>query len=589
MATTNQIKFYRLSATAMSSKTVSTGAIWFNTDDKTIQIKTATGWDKYAGKLNDAQWDANKQKLTISKYDGSSIELDFSDIASGSSVNAALDALETKLQDNIDAANTSASSAQAAADAAQADVDAVEEKLGDGFSKDSTVTAQLAAVKSTADAAAVKTTVDAALELKADATQVATDIATAKQEAIDAAAADATSKANDAETNAKNYADGLNTTMDARVDALEAAVGTGGSVDDAITAKIQDLDANVTSAEGTQVRVQVVEADGKITEVKVTESATFATAQALDDEIADREADEQAIGARIDALDAENTGRVSVLETKVAALASATHFLGVKDSLDDVASPVAGDIVIVGDKEYVYDDVKGWVELGDVSEEQNRLSKLETWKAEASQNIADLDAEIDAVAKDLADNYATDAELQALANGAVKTNTEKIAEIEGQVDQNTAAVADYNTRIEALEDTAKALGTTYVKVSDYSTDKSAFEQKHTDLQGEIDAAEDRIDVVEGDINTIKGEQTTQNSAIEAAAALGQQGIDDAAAALDEAQAKVKSVTGDADVNVRTTDHAVSLSLNKATSVAEGDTKAVTSGAVYDAICWVEFE
>lgn len=51
---------------------------------------------------------------------------------------------------------------------------------------------------------------------------VADDIATAKQEAIDAAAADATSKANTAEGNAKTYADGLNTAMNARVEALEA-------------------------------------------------------------------------------------------------------------------------------------------------------------------------------------------------------------------------------------------------------------------------------------------------------------------------------------------------------------------------------
>ena len=47
-------------------------------------------------------------------------------------------------------------------------------------------------------------------------------IATAKQEAIDAAAGDATSKANTAEQNAKTYADGLDTAMNGRVEALEA-------------------------------------------------------------------------------------------------------------------------------------------------------------------------------------------------------------------------------------------------------------------------------------------------------------------------------------------------------------------------------
>lgn len=51
---------------------------------------------------------------------------------------------------------------------------------------------------------------------------VAEDIEVAKQEAIDTAAEDATAKANTAETNAKNHANSLNTTMNTRVEALEA-------------------------------------------------------------------------------------------------------------------------------------------------------------------------------------------------------------------------------------------------------------------------------------------------------------------------------------------------------------------------------
>lgn len=51
---------------------------------------------------------------------------------------------------------------------------------------------------------------------------VESKIATAKQEAIDAAAADATTKAGNAETAAKGHADSLNTAMNTRVEALEA-------------------------------------------------------------------------------------------------------------------------------------------------------------------------------------------------------------------------------------------------------------------------------------------------------------------------------------------------------------------------------
>lgn len=54
-----------------------------------------------------------------------------------------------------------------------------------------------------------------------------TAIATAKNEAISTAATDATTKANGALNDAKDYTDGLNTAMDTRVGALESKVGDG--------------------------------------------------------------------------------------------------------------------------------------------------------------------------------------------------------------------------------------------------------------------------------------------------------------------------------------------------------------------------
>ena len=79
MATTNALKFYRKS---VAPSNVAAGAIWFNTTDKTIQIYTGSEWEKYAGNLKDATWSSDKKTLTITKHDGSSIALDFSDMAS---------------------------------------------------------------------------------------------------------------------------------------------------------------------------------------------------------------------------------------------------------------------------------------------------------------------------------------------------------------------------------------------------------------------------------------------------------------------------------------------------------------------------
>lgn len=70
-------------------------------------------------------------------------------------------------------------------------------------------------------------------------------IADAKEEAINAAAADATTKANTAETNAKSHADGLNTAMNTRVEALETASATH-----ALASDLTALTGRVTTAEG---------------------------------------------------------------------------------------------------------------------------------------------------------------------------------------------------------------------------------------------------------------------------------------------------------------------------------------------------
>lgn len=84
-------------------------------------------------------------------------------------------------------------------------------------------------------------------------------------------------------------------------------------------------------------------------------------------------------------------------DNKLAALASATHFRGKYNSLEDAAAAVLeqGDIVIVGLKEYVYYDASilidkdfpadytpstaNFIELGDVEEEQTRIENLEDW------------------------------------------------------------------------------------------------------------------------------------------------------------------------------------------------------------------
>ena len=93
------------------------------------------------------------------------------------------------------------------------------------------------------------------------ANQVATAIAGAKSELV---GTDTDTAASDTIKGAKKHADSLNTAMDTRVDALETAIGEGGSVAAQITAEIGKLDVKDSAETGKYVSA-VSETDGKIT------------------------------------------------------------------------------------------------------------------------------------------------------------------------------------------------------------------------------------------------------------------------------------------------------------------------------------
>ena len=72
------LKFYRGAA----PQSPAAGMIWFDKENSTIKVYTGTAWESYAGKLIDATWNETGKKLTLVKQDGSTREIDFSDVAS---------------------------------------------------------------------------------------------------------------------------------------------------------------------------------------------------------------------------------------------------------------------------------------------------------------------------------------------------------------------------------------------------------------------------------------------------------------------------------------------------------------------------
>lgn len=526
--------------------------------------------------------------MTITNAAGTTTTLNLSDCASAYQVGSEITRVEGLI-----------TTAQAAAEAAQADVDALEKALGAGFSEASTVATQLAAVKATADAAAVKTSVDAALELKADKTQVATDIATAKSEAINEAAIDAATKADAALKAAKADTEDKNKAMDARVNALEAAVGANGSVSEMIDGKIEsafgELDFN--GSNGSTVSVSLTQVDGKITTLTVDDSKA-AKADDLTSEAQTARAAEQALGGRIDALDAAETGRVSVLEAQVAALNAATHFEGIVE-FDPSAEGAttegyeSGDIVIYGNKEFIFDgNNEKWIELGDTTAESNRISALEN--KVGSTSVADqIDAKIAALSSD--DKTSEDANLVSVtvsqANGVVtgisvndtKLDT-KFVEVNESIAGNAALIQGNTNSITTINDTTIPAINTRLNGIDGEIEginKTLSTMATSETLIKLTA---RVAANEASITTINTKNGEQDTAIATADAKGAQGISDAANALAEAQAKVASVSAGNYISVGNDAKNPTIAVTVAGTVTEGNTGIVTGNTVYEALC-----
>lgn len=172
---------------------------------------------------------------------------------------------------------------------------------------------------------------------------------------------------------------------------LNNAIGQGGNVAEQITKAIEALDVPDTAAAGKYVSA-VSETDGKIS-VERTDLPTYVVSSTDNDTSSSANkkfitvtptdledgGKSFAITTSDIASDADlqaTKGRVTTLEGKVDALASATHFRGVVTSLDSVANPAEGDVVVLNgtlgsdafSKEYIWSGGE-WIELGDTTAE----------------------------------------------------------------------------------------------------------------------------------------------------------------------------------------------------------------------------
>lgn len=601
MATNKQLKFYK---GASAPSTLVAGMIWFCTSDRTIRVYTGTEWEKYSG-LVDAVWNDSDKKLVITNAAGTTTTLDLSDCASASDVSAKI----TTINNTLTAHDGRITAAQNAADAAQQ-------------------------AANTADGKAVQEAKDRAQEITRVEGLISAEAATAR--AAEEANAKAAKAADDKAAGAQTYAEGVNTALGqevTRATGEEARIAGLVSAEETRAKGVEDELRGLINSAASGATTEVAKAEGA-THITVTPStgdngqkiytigeSDIASAKALADEIADRAADEEAIANRIALLDAPTTGRVSVLESKVDALNSATHFEGKVEgeSFEDAIAAsdktfAAGDIVIYGNKEYIYDG-SAWIELGDTTAESGRITALESLVGTTSVQ-SQISTAIGNALSGLSDESKNsgDADLVKVTVNQADGNVTGVVVDDSKLDAafkstndavalNTAAVSDHKTRIEALEATSNDLGKTYVKASDYAVDKAAFEEAHAGLQGEINTAKGRLDVVEGEIdnlqsgtglgtaakpsyadaNYIADAETlvAADKALDAAI----KGVADELAAVNTG---VMSVSAGDYITVGTDPVNPVVGVTVAGSIAEGNTGIVTGGTVFDALCWVEF-
>lgn len=170
-----------------------------------------------------------------------------------------------------------------------------------------------------------------------------------------------------------------------KVTALEEANAEGGAVAEAIAdAKKAGTDAQQSIGE-VQAQVDEIKNDylkgSDKTELTnaINLKASQADMDAANAEIAAIKGDyvTKAEKTELEAVHTDHNNRLSTIEGQIGDLSGAMHFKGVETVLPtDLTGYADGDVIVVGEKEYVFND-GAFVEFGDVSAEGERIGNLE--------------------------------------------------------------------------------------------------------------------------------------------------------------------------------------------------------------------
>lgn len=275
---------------------------------------------------------------------------------------------------------------------------------------------------------------------------------------------------------AKAYAKDLNDASEAKIQALQEAVGAGGSVETQISDAIADLDVAEVAVGTGEIIEKISETDGKISVSKralvAGDIPTIEQGQVsgLGTALA---AKQDVLAFQSDNYDKETNKVVtrSDLESAVAGLTGAIHFVGVVTELPATANN--GDLFLMGSKEYIYVKPEG--------SEQGRFEELGDQDTHAIKgSIKDADVAADA----------------AIAQSKIAGLTDALAAKANSTDLGTMAsetAADYVKKTDApgYADilTATTAGTTYETKEDAAAKLAEAKTNTTTELGKLTLAE----------------------------------------------------------------------------------------------------
>ena len=413
-------------------------AVQGNLDTYKASNDTAVAAAKKAG--DDAQTDLNAYKVT----NDAAVKANTDAIAA---INAADTGILAQAKTYADGKDTAIAAAKKAGDDAQADVDALEAKVGT-VPADKTVVQMISEAQTAAtyDDTQVKKDIKAnadaigALQTKVGDTNVATQISTAVGNAkTDLKGTNLDTDASATIVGAKKYADKLDAAMDTRVDALEAAVGEGGSVATQIATEIQKLDATVETAaipEGQDgIHVKVTEVDGKLT----------------------------AVEAEIEVSNEINAAK-SALEGKIGTVAEGKTLAGMiadnaaaieahKTAVDGKVTTLIGSDADKSVRTIANEELAAQLIPENAAESLDTLQEIAAWIQDHPGNASAMNAAIGALKDQVGDGTVTEqinSAINDLKNGDIKSATDRITTLEGKSHEHAnKTLLDTYTQTEA--------------------------------------------------------------------------------------------------------------------------------------------